>query len=90
MPLAVRVAADVEHDAVMQEPVEQRHGEDGVGEDLVLLAVALVRGDDRALAGGVALFDGFEEEGGVFAVERLGAELELEYVHEQGQLRPAA
>lgn len=59
----------------MQGPVEQGHGEHGVGEDLVPLVVALVRVGDRALAGGVALVDGFEEEASVMAVQRLEAEV---------------
>ena len=75
MALAVRIASDVEHGAVVKQPVEQRDGEDGVREDLVPLAVALVARDDGALAGGVALVDGFEQEGGVLTIERLEAEL---------------
>jgi hypothetical protein len=47
---AVAGALDVDDDGVMEEPVEQRGGDDGVTEDLAPLGEASVGGEDhRAL-----------------------------------------
>ena len=42
----VALAADVEGGGVMEQAIEQRDGERGIGEDLVPLPEALVRGED--------------------------------------------
>ena len=72
--LSVGVSSDVEGGGVVEEPVEEGDGEDGVGEDLVPLAVALVARDDRAFAGCVAFVDRFEQERRVFSFEGLEAD----------------
>ena len=47
---AVAGALDLDDDGVMQEPIEQRGGDDGVAEDLSPFGEAAVRGQDhRAL-----------------------------------------
>ena len=42
LPEPVALTTDVQHVAVMQQPVEDRRGDDGVAEELAPLAEALV------------------------------------------------
>src|SRR5690606_7455655 len=72
---AKALAADVDGGGVVEEPVQERGGEDGVGEDLAPLAVALVAGEEDRLSGLVALAHGLEEEGGVGTGEGQVADL---------------
>jgi len=71
----IAVAADVDGGGVVQEPVEQGGGEDGIGKDLAPLPVALVAGQDDGLPGLVATADDLEEEGGVGPLEGQVADL---------------
>jgi hypothetical protein len=48
LPQAVALAADVENVAVVQEPIEDGGGDDGVAQDPIPFAEALVRGQDDA------------------------------------------
>ena len=70
----ITVALDVDDPGVMQEPVEDGRGDDGVAEELLPVDEALVRGDDRrALL--VAVRDELEEQIGLPAVDRKIARL---------------
>jgi hypothetical protein len=62
---AVGLAGDVEHDAAVQQPVEQRGGDGRVAQDVAPAGDRPVGGDDGAgLA--VALGDDLEQRGGAF------------------------
>ena len=64
----IAVAPDVDDPGVMQEPVEDGRGNDGVTEELLPVAEAFVRGDDRrALL--VAVRDELEEQIGLAALD---------------------
>ncbi len=63
LPEAVACALDLDDDGVVQEPVEEGGGDDGVAEDLGPLGEAAVRGEDHGalLVAGV---DELEEQAG--------------------------
>ena len=65
----VALIADVEGGGVMEQAMEQRDGERGIGEDLVPLPEGFVGGEDDGLLGLVALVDDLEEEGDIGALE---------------------
>jgi len=72
----VAVAADVDHGAAMQQPVESGGGHDGVaGEDVAPVRKGLVAGEDDGLLHLVAFADGLEEKTGVRGFQREVANL---------------
>jgi len=64
----IAVAPDVDDPGVMQEPVEDGRSDDGIAKELLPVAEAFVRGDDRrALL--VAVRDELEEQIGLAALD---------------------
>ena len=62
------MALDVDHSGVMQEPVEDRRGDDGIAEKFLPVDEALVRGQDRR-ALFVPVGDELEEQISLAAVD---------------------
>ena len=75
MAQAVAFTPDVEGGGVVEEPVEQGDGEDGIGEVLVPLVEAFFGGEEDRFLGLVTLVDDLEQEGGVGLLEGEVADL---------------
>ena len=58
---AIARALDLDHDGMVEQPVEERGGDDGIAEDLAPFGEAAVRGEDHG-ALFVAGVDELEEE----------------------------
>ena len=62
---AVAVSADGDGGGVMEEPIQQGGGQDGIGEEVAPCGIGFVGGEDDGFPLVVAFGDDLEEEGGV-------------------------
>ena len=62
---SVAVSLEIDGGGVMEEAIQERGCEHGIGKDVIPGTVALVAGQDHGLEGLVAFADELEEEGGV-------------------------